>query len=335
MFIDVLQEYRPMTGGQARAFWLAKPGVGEIRAEPLPAARLEDVVVRTLFTGISRGTETLVFEGRVPPAEYGRMRAPFQAGDFPAPVKYGYCNVGVVERGPAPLVGRRVFCLYPHQTRYVVPASAVHALPDDVPAERGVLAANLETALNGLWDAAPRLGDRVAVIGAGAVGSLAAWLAARAGCAVQLIDIDERKQAVATALGIEFATPAAAARDADVVIHASGAPAGLATALELAGFEATVTELSWYGIHATAVPLGGAFHSRRLTLKASQVGTVAAQQRARWSYARRMQLVLELLRAPVLDALLTGESTFEELPAALAQLAAGRGYTLCHRIRFP
>jgi threonine dehydrogenase-like Zn-dependent dehydrogenase len=324
-----------MTGGQARAFWLAKPGVGEIRAEPLPAARAEDVVVRTLFTGISRGTETLVFEGRVPPAEYGRMRAPFQAGDFPAPVKYGYCNVGVVERGPAPLVGRRVFCLYPHQTRYVVPASAVHALPDDVPAERAVLAANLETALNGLWDAAPRLGDRVAVIGAGAVGTLAAWLAARAGCAVQLIDIDERKHAVATALGIAFATPAAAARDADVVIHASGAPAGLATALELAGFEATVTELSWYGTHATAVPLGGAFHSRRLTIQASQVGAVAAQQRARWSYARRMQLVLELLRAPVLDALLTGESTFEELPTALAQLAAGRGYTLCHRIRFP
>jgi threonine dehydrogenase-like Zn-dependent dehydrogenase len=204
-----------------------------------------------------------------------------------------------------------------------------------VPPERAVLAANLETAVNGLWDAAPRLGDRVAVIGAGAVGTLAAWLAARAGCAVQLIDIDERKHAVATALGIAFATPAAAARDADVVIHASGAPAGLATALELAGFEATVTELSWYGTHAPAVPLGGAFHSRRLTIQASQVGAVATQQRARWSYARRMQLVLELLRAPVLDALLTGESTFEELPTALAQLAAGRGYTLCHRIRFP
>jgi threonine dehydrogenase-like Zn-dependent dehydrogenase len=227
-----------------------------------------------------------------------------------------------------------VFCLYPHQTRYVVPAAAVHALPDDVPPERAVLAANLETAVNGVWDAAPGLGDRVAVIGAGVVGSLAAWLAARAGCEVQLIDIDARKQAVAAALSVAFATPAAATREADVVIHASGAPAGLATALELAGFEATVTELSWYGTRRAELPLGGAFHSRRLTIKSSQVGTVAARQRARWTYARRMQLVLELLRAPVLDALLTGESPFEELPAVLAHLAAGHGYTLCHRIRF-
>jgi threonine dehydrogenase-like Zn-dependent dehydrogenase len=334
MFRGLLQEYRPMTGGQARAFWLAKPGVGEIRAEPLPEARAGDVVVRTLFTGISRGTETLVFGGRVPAEEYDRMRAPFQAGDFPAPVKYGYCNVGVVERGPEALLGHRVFCLYPHQTRYVVPASAVHALPDGVPAERAVLAANLETALNGLWDAAPRLGDRVGVIGAGVVGCLAAWLAARAGCEVQLIDVDARKQTAAAALGVAFSLPAAAVRDVDVVLHASGDPAGLATALDLAGLEATVVELSWYGTRRAEVPLGGAFHSRRLTIKASQVGAVAAAQRARWSHARRMRLVLDLLRAPELDALLTGESDFDELPAVLAHLAAGHGYTLCHRIRF-
>jgi threonine dehydrogenase-like Zn-dependent dehydrogenase len=317
----------------ARAFWVAEPERGEIRAVPLAVPAANEALVRTLYSGISRGTETLVFKGKVPPSEHERMRAPFQAGDFPAPVKYGYCNVGVVEQGPAELVGRRVFCLYPHQTRYVVPASALHVLPDDLPPARAVLAANLETAVNALWDAAPRIGDRIAVVGAGTVGCLAAWLATRiAGTEVELIDVDERKNAAARALGVSFRAPAAARPDADVVIHASGTAAGLATALELAAFEATVVELSWYGDALPAVPLGGAFHSRRLVLKSSQVGTVAAAQRARWSHARRMTLVMRLLAAAELDTLVTGESPFEELPAVLARLAASPGYTLTHRI---
>ena len=318
---------------QARAFWIAEPGRGEIRSEDLPTPAAGEALVRTLFTAISRGTEALVFGGKVPRSEHARMRAPFQAGDFPAPVKYGYCNVGVVEHGPAALRGRRVFCLYPHQTHYVVPAGALHPLPDDLPPERAVLAANLETAVNALWDAAPRVGDRVAVIGAGAVGCLAAWLAARiVGTEVELIDVDERKAAAARALGVTFRTPTAAQREVDLVLHTSGTAAGLATALELAAFEATVLELSWYGDAAPAVPLGAAFHSRRLTLKSSQVGAVAAAQRARWSYARRMELVMRLLANAELDALMTGESRFDELPAVLARLAASPEYTLCHRI---
>ena len=318
---------------QARAFWVVAPGRGELRAETLTAPVPGEALVRTLFSAVSRGTEALVWTGKVPPSEHARMRAPFQTGDFPAPVKYGYCNVGVVERGPAELVGRRVFCLYPHQTRYVVPAGALHVLPDDVPPARAVLAANLETAVNALWDAAPRIGDRVAVVGAGTVGCLAAWLAAGIGAAeVELVDVDERKCAAARALGVPFRAPDAARRDADVVLHASGTAAGLATALELAGFEATVTELSWYGADSPPVPLGAAFHSRRLKLESSQVGTVAAAQRARWSSARRMQLVMRLLAHAELDALVTGESPFEELPAVLARLAAAPGYTLTHRI---
>jgi threonine dehydrogenase-like Zn-dependent dehydrogenase len=248
-------------------------------------------------------------------------------------VKYGYCNVGVVEQGPAELVGRPVFCLYPHQTRYVVPAGALHALPNGVPPGRAVLAANLETAVNALWDAAPRIGDRVAVVGAGAVGCLAAWLAVRvAGAEVELIDVDARKSAAAHALGVPFRGPAGARRDADVVLHTSGTAEGLDTALELAGFEGTIVELSWYGNHAPAVPLGGAVHSRRLTLKSSQVGAVAAAQRARWSHARRMELVLRLLAHAELDSLITADSPFDELPQVLAQLAGSPGYTLCHRI---
>jgi threonine dehydrogenase-like Zn-dependent dehydrogenase len=324
-----------MTKGaeQARAFWIAEPGRGEIRAERLPAPAANEALVRTLFTGISRGTEALVFSGRVPRSEHERMRAPFQAGDFPAPVKYGYCNVGVVEQGPAALVNRRVFCLYPHQTRYVVSADVLHVLPDDVPPARGVLAANLETAVNVLWDAAPRIGDRVAVIGAGTVGCLVGWLAARIlGAEVELVDVDERKHAAAHALGVPFRPPAAARRDADVVVHTSGTAAGLATAFDLAAFETTVTEASWYGDDAPAVPLGGPFHSRRLTLKSSQVGAVADAQRARWSHARRMELVMRLLAHAELETLITGESSFDELPAVLARLATSPGYTLTHRI---
>jgi threonine dehydrogenase-like Zn-dependent dehydrogenase len=319
----------------ARAFWVAEPGRGEIRAESLQAPADGEALVRSVYSGISRGTETLVFAGKVPPSEHARMRAPFQAGQFPAPIKYGYANVGVVEEGPEALRGRFVFCLYPHQTRYVVPVQALHPLPDAVPAARAVLAANLETALNAVWDAAPRVGDRVAVVGAGAVGCMTAWLAAGiAGTEVELIDVDERKAAAAAALGVEFRSPAAATRDADVVVHASGAGAGLTTALELAGFEATVLELSWYGTASPSVPLGGAFHSRRLALRSSQVGAIATAQRARWTHSRRMQLVLRLLADPALDALVTGESRFDDLPVVLARLAAAPGYTLCHRILY-
>ena len=320
---------------QARAFWVAAPGRGEIRTEVLRAPADDEVVVEAIYSGISRGTEALVFGGQVPRSEWARMRAPFQAGDFPAPVKYGYASVGRVARGPAALAGRTVFVLHPHQTRFIVPADAVHPLPDGVPPARAVLAANLETALNGIWDARPHVGDRIAVVGAGTVGCLAAWLASRiTGCEVELVDVNPGRAAVARALGVRFAAPAAAAREADLVIHASGSAAGLALALELAGLEATVVELSWFGTQDVALPLGGAFHARRLTIVSSQVGRVAAAQRARWDSRRRMQLALRLLADPALDALVTGESDFESLPEVMATLARAPGDTLCHRIRY-
>ena len=319
----------------SRACWTEAPGRAAIRDEPLAGPGPDDVVVRTLHSGISRGTEMLVFRGEVPPAEFERMRAPFQAGDFPAPVKYGYANVGVVEQGPEALAGRHVFCLYPHQTRYVVPAAAVHPLPDGLPPGRAVLAANMETAVNALWDAAPRVGDRIAVVGAGVVGLLVAWLAGRMpGCAVEVIDVQPARRAVAERLGVAFASPEAATPDADLVVHASGSAQGLVTALGLAAFEATVLEMSWYGRRAVALPLGEAFHSRRLTLKSSQVGQVAAAQRARWSYRRRLALALSLLRDPVLDLLITDSAPFDELPAVLNRLAAGAPDTLCQRIDY-
>ena len=320
---------------EARAFWVAAPGRGEIRAERVEAPKAGEVEVRALYSGVSRGTESLVFNGMVPPSEYERMRAPFQSGDFPAPVKYGYASVGTIEHGPGEFEGRSVFVLYPHQTRYVVPAAAVHLLPDGVPPRRAVLAANLETAINVLWDARPLVGDRVAVIGGGTVGCLVAWLASRtAGCRVELVDVNPERASVARALGVAFARPDDAARDADVIVHASGSPEGLALACRLAAFEATVIEASWYGRRIVPLPLGEAFHARRLTLKSSQVGVVAAAQRARWDARRRMQLALSLLEDPLLDVLITGESAFDQLPDVMAALAEGPGPILCHLIRY-
>ena len=320
----------------ARSFWVVGPGSGEIRAETLREPTRQEVLVRTLYSGISRGTEALVFNGAVPASEFGRMRAPFQAGDFPSPVKYGYNNVGHVEQGPPGLRGRVVFCLYPHQTRYVVPAEAVYLVPADVPAQRAVLAANLESAVNSLWDAVPKIGDRVAIVGAGTLGCLVSWLVAKIpGCSVELIDIDPDKASVAAALGVGFRSPQHATAEADLVIHTSATEEGLSTALRLAGFEAKVIELSWYGNCRPAVALGEAFHSRRLSLRASQVSAIAPVQRGRWTPRRRMEFVLRLLSDSALDALITGESNFDELPKLMQTLAMVPGRTLCHRIVYP
>jgi threonine dehydrogenase-like Zn-dependent dehydrogenase len=286
-------------------------------------------------SGISRGTESLVFNGHVPATERERMRCPHQEGEFPGPVKYGYCAVGVVEQGPGELIGRRVFCLHPHQERFVASAASVHLVPDNVSDARAVLAANMETALNALWDLGPRLGDRIAVVGAGVVGSLVAALAARLPAVdVQLVDPDPRRAALAAHLGCRYAPPAEALGDVDAVIHASGRAEGLATALSLAGFEATVLELSWYGAQAVSVPLGEAFHSRRLTIRASQVGTVATAQRARWDFRRRMQTVMALLADERLDGLVGETSPFDELPRTMARLAGQPDGVLCHRVLY-
>ena len=292
-------------------------------------------MIRTRCSAISRGTEGLVFRGEVPESEWQRMRCPFQDGEFPAPVKYGYSAVGVVEEGPAEMVGRRVFCLHPHQDRFVVPRDAAFDIPDGVPDRRATLAANMETAVNGVWDAAPGPGDRIAVIGGGVIGCLVAALVARLpGTEVELIDIDPARKEIAAALGCRFATPAKASPEADLVVHASGSAAGLATALTLAAFEATVLEMSWYGTRTVPLALGGTFHSRRLTLRSSQVGSVPAARRQRWSRRRRLTLALALLADAVFDTLLSGESEFGDSPELMRQLATAPTGVLCHTLRY-
>lgn len=316
---------------EASAFWLREPGAGEIRLATVADPGPGEVLVRTRYSGISRGTETLVFAGGVPASQYAAMRAPFQEGDFPGPVKYGYLNVGVVELGPPELLGRTVFCLYPHQTAYVVPAGAVLEVPDAVPPARAVLAGTVETAVNALWDAAPLVGDRVTVLGAGMVGCCVAALLARfPGARVELVDTDPGRAAVAGVLGVEFAQPADAAEGRDLVVHASATPAGLQRSLDLLAPEGTVVELSWYGDREVSLSLGGSFHSRRLGIRGSQVGTVSPARRAGRTAADRLTLALDLLRDPAFDALITGESRFEELP----ELFAGTVPGLCHLITY-
>lgn len=302
----------------ATALWYTGPGRVEVRPEEIGAG---DVRLRALYSGISRGTERLVLNGRVPESEYQRMRCPRQGGAFPFPVKYGYALVAQVEAGPH--TGETVFLLHPHQTFVSADAADVHVLPKWLPARRAALTANMETALNVIWDAQVAPGDRVLVVGGGVLGLLIAGLAARiAGTQTTVVDVDASRAGPAHALGAAFSAPSTAPKEQDVVIHTSANEAGLALALDCAGVEAKVVEASWYGDTPVAIPLGGAFHARRLQIVSSQVGAVAPAHRPRWSYARRLQAAMGLLCDPAFDALITGELAFADAPGQMPGILA-------------
>jgi threonine dehydrogenase-like Zn-dependent dehydrogenase len=320
----------------ARSLWYAKKGAAELRTARLDPPAPGEACVRTHFSGISRGTERLVFEGGIGQSEWERMRCPMQEGAFPFPVKYGYCATGVVEDGPSDLVGRQVFCLHPHQDLFNAPISALAPIPGDVPLRTATLAANMETALNALWDSGAGAGDRIVVVGAGVVGLLVASLAARLpGAVVTAVDTDESRRPVAEALGAGFARPEHAPADADVVFHASATAAGLNAAIGCAGVEAIIVEMSWYGSKPVQVDLGGTFHSRRLKLVSSQVGMVSPDRRVRWNYRRRLEAALRLLAIPALDALVTEEIKFEDAPSKLPRILAAGAHGLAPVIRYP
>jgi hypothetical protein len=310
----------------ARAFWTVAPGRGEIRAEKLPPPTPGTLLVRTLASGVSRGTEALVFAGRVPPGQYAAMRPPLMGGTFPFPVKYGYSAVGIAE------TGARVFVLHPHQDGFRAPEAMCIPISDAVPTRRAVLAANMETALNIAWDAAPLAGERILVVGAGVVGLLAAAVLARVpATVVTVVDILPARAALAHRFDCRFALPDAAPGEQELVVHASASEAGLRLALDRAGFEARIVEASWFGDHAPAVPLGEAFHARRLRLIASQVGSVAAAMRGRRSHAERLAMALGLLTDDRFDGLLEPATNFDDLPSAMPRLLGGG---LCHVISY-
>jgi len=320
----------------ARAVWYVKKGVAELRAAPLPRPKPDEAVVRTLFSGISRGTERLVFNGEVGQSEWERMRGPNQEGTFPFPVKYGYCATGVVEDGPGEIAGKTVFCLHPHQDYFNAPVASLVAVPDGIPARRATLTANMETALNALWDGGAGAGDRIVVVGAGIVGLLVTSLAARLpGVEVTTVDVDAARRPIVEALGAQFAAPGQTPVDADVVFHASASAAGLNAAINCAGFEGTIVEMSWYGDKTVPVDLGGAFHSRRLRIVSSQVSHVATSRRPRWSYRRRVGAALQLLALPALDALVAEEIAFDDAARELPRILGTGASGLAPVIRYP
>jgi len=319
----------------ARAIWYPKKGMAELRAAALPGPQPGEALVRTLFSCISRGTERLVFNGAISQSEWERMRGPHQEGAFSFPVKYGYCATGVVEEGPPQLLGRTVFCLHPHQDYFNVPAATLVPVPDGVPARRATLTANMETALNALWDGGAGPGDRIVVVGAGVIGLLVTSLAARLpGAEVTTLDVDESRRPLVESLGGRFLRPDEAPQDADIALHCSATAAGLDTAIRCAGLEGTIVEMSWYGDKAVSIDLGGAFHSRRLKLVSSQVGLVAASRRPRWDYRRRVEAAARLLAVPALDALVAEEVAFEDAPRELVRIlapgAAGLAPVICY-----
>jgi NADPH:quinone reductase-like Zn-dependent oxidoreductase len=319
----------------AQALWIVAPGRAELRNETLSELQPGELLVRASYSGISRGTEALVFAHAVPERERERMRAPHQVGSLPGPVKYGYANVGRVIAGSDELAGRNVFCLFPHQSLFGIASAQVLPLPEAVPPERAVLAANMETAVNALWDAQPLLGQRIVVIGAGVVGALCAYLAARIpGCEVTLIDTQRDREPLAHALGAQFRLPDTAPSGADLVLHASGSGAGLGLALQVAADESRIIELSWYGDRNVSVPLGAAFHPGRLQLISSQVGKVAPAMRQHRSHRERLALALSLLTDPVLDQLISSEVQFEDLPRSLPGILGPDSRALCTRVQY-
>ena len=326
----------PSNVNQSQSLWYVAPERAEIRSEDLMPLPSGYVRARALFGALSRGTESLVYRGLVPESEYGRMAAPSMGGHFPFPVQYGYANVGQIEDGPADWIGRRVFALKPHQTVYQASMDDVVPLPDGVSAERAVLAANMETALNAVWDAAPGPGDRIAVVGGGVVGCLVAYLCGHLpGASVTLVDINPGRAAIANQLGVAFSLPESAPSNCDSVFHCSASAAGLATAMAAAGDEATVLELSWYGATPIQAPLGGAFHSRQIRLQSSQVGHIATTHRPRWTHRRRLHAAMQLLTDTRLDALLSPAIHFAELPNRLPDLLGARSDVLCCLICYP
>ncbi len=320
---------------QSQSFWYTAPNKTELRQELLPTLKPDECRVKMLYSGISRGTESLVYSGKIPESEWQRMRCPFQIGEFSFPVKYGYCAVGVVEEGANELIGKTVFSLSPHQSYINLPSSALTVLPPDLPPKRAILAANMETALNAMWDAAPSAADHILVVGAGVLGCLVAYLCGQIpGSVVTLTDIDASRAALATNLGVNFALPGDAPNNCDLVIHASGHPTGLRTALSSAGNEAKVVELSWYGTRDVSVPLGEAFHSRRLKLISSQVGQIPPSHRPRWDFKRRLNAALDLLNDDRLDALISDEILFKTLPEKISSIFGSESNILAPLVKY-
>ena len=333
------QNFKGRSRGQkhmATALWHMAPGTIHAQIDTLLPVREGEVRVQTHYSAISRGTERLVSLGAVPESEWQTMRAPFQSGEFPFPVKYGYSTAGQVKEGPEGLIGKSVFCLFPHQDHFIVPVEAVVPIPEHIPLRRATMAGNMETALNAVWDSGLSAGDRVAVVGAGIVGLLTGFLCAQMpGAEVSILDVNPDRVALGCEMGLNICLPDAAPNNCDVVFHTSVNEAGLATAIGCAGVESTIVEMSWYGDKSVNVGLGGAVHSKRLRFISSQVGMVSTQHRARWTYRRRLEKAVSLLDNEALDLLVRKDVNFTDAPGLLPAILDASNTDLPPLIKYP
>ncbi|MEM9277847.1 MAG: zinc-binding alcohol dehydrogenase [Pseudomonadota bacterium] len=332
-----------VTGSRAGRLSYSAPYKAAIETVQIPEIKAENVLLKTLFSGISRGTESLVYAGKVPESEWKRMRCPFMSGSFAFPVTYGYacvCEViGLGEKTSGLKPGDRVFVLHPHQDIFSVPESSCNLLPPSIPTSRAVLSANMETALNAVWDAEISGNPFCAIIGAGVVGLITAHAVRKvAGLDPVIFDLKPEKERHATEMGFRFINSSGIDKteiqDFELIFHTSASAGGLQSAIDMAAFEAKIIEMSWYGENPVSLNLGGAFHSKRLKILSSQVGTIASAKRNKLDYAGRMQQAITLLDDPRLDTLLGSAIDFHDLPNHLHDIFSPQSDVLCQVIEY-
>ena len=311
--------------------WFPSAREVELRSETVPDVGPEEVRLEAIASAISHGTEMLVYRGQVPDGL--DLDLPTLRGSFNFPIKYGYASVGrVVEAGARVTClarGDAAFVHHPHQSTYVVPATMPVRLAGDLDPTLGVFLANVETATNVVVDAAPRLGERVAVFGQGVVGLLITQLLRRTGVS-QIIVVEPvaRRRELACDVGADVALGAHSAAEAirdltdglgvDLAIEASGSPAALDPALDALAFGGTCVVCSWYGTKPVELKLGGAFYRRRLRIVSSQVSTIDAGLQPRWTHQRRLSLARDLLPNLKLSSLISHRIPFERAAEAFA-----------------
>ena len=300
----------------AQSFWVNKKR-GSIKKELLNQSLGNDeLLVKAYYSGISYGTEKIVHDSQVPANQYEFMRAPHQVGEFNKEVKYGYLSVGKVVVGPKSMMNKMVYTMFPHQSMYILKSSLATLIPSHIPYKRALLTANMETAINAMWDSQPSIGDNTYVIGAGIVGILMAYvLSSTFGIKVTVIDNNASKKKLCKFFNIDFENNINCIKDPDIIFECSGNASVLSDLINNSTLETKICILSWYGKQQSKIKMGENCFSRRLEIIFSQVGNITPIQSKKWDNLSRRALALKLLDNKKLDSLIDKqEIKLKELP---------------------
>lgn len=307
----------------AESFWIRKKNNSFIKKHSISIPQNNEVLVKTIYSGISYGTEKIVYSGNVPKSQRSLMRCPYQEGEFGSNVKYGYMNVGKVMNGPSKLVNRYVYTLYPHQTQYVLPLEELTFIPKLIPIKRCLLTANMETAINAMWDTLPTCGDKILIIGAGIVGFLMAYiLMTIIGIEILLIDTDKEKSKIAKIFGIKFSCSIPKSYNANIIYECSGNPSVIDILSSHVNDETVICIMSWYGNSVSNINFGNEFFSKRTKILFSQVAKVSHNRDKYWNNKKRKDLAISLLNDDKLDNLIEKDMiSFHDLPEFFSNTA--------------